>query len=169
MLCYIGLGSNLGNRLKNIRDAVTYLKHVKGVRIKRSSFLYETEPWGVGERQRKYLNLVLEIRCGLKPGDLLLSLKAIEKKMGRKVRHKRASPREIDLDILLCDDLIIAEEDLKVPHPLMQERFFVLKPLSDLAPHFQHPSLGLDVAGMLASIKNYGRWRRVDEKIISKN
>ena len=162
MLCYIGVGSNLGNRLKNIKEAILYLKQVKGVTIKRFSPIYETEPWGLAKGQREYFNLVLEIACELKPQDLFSSLKDIEKKIGRKPRKIRWSAREIDLDILFCDGLIIKDKNLEIPHPLLQERFFVLKPLSDLVPHLRHPLFGCEVNAMLASLKESGRWRKIE-------
>jgi 2-amino-4-hydroxy-6-hydroxymethyldihydropteridine diphosphokinase len=165
MICYIGVGSNLGDRLENIREALVLLEATQGIRIKRLSELYETEPWGGTQRQNDYFNLVIEIESVKPPEELLKKIKEIERKVGRKARKARWASREIDLDILFCNDLVIEKKRLKVPHPLIQERFFVLKPLADLAPDFKHPLLHLDIETMLASLKRPGRWRRIDEEI----
>ena len=169
MLCYIGVGSNLGDRLKNIRRAIVLLEKTEGVRIKKVSPLYETEPWkGKGE-QNDYFNLVLEIDCSLTPLELLEELKAIQKKVGRKPRKRHWAAREIDLDILFFDNWVVKGKRLCIPHPLIQERFFVLKPLADLAPGLKHPLWPLDVKTMLSFLKETGRWRKLDEEIIPKH
>lgn len=165
MVCYIGVGSNLGNRRQNIRDAVVHLREVKGISIKRSSAIYETQAEGGPESQGDYFNLVLEVDSKLKPCVLLKHLKEIEKEVGRRERQERWSAREIDLDILSCDAVVIREENLKIPHPLMHERFFVLKPLSDLAPLWRHPVLDLDATTMLGRLKWEGRWRKIEETL----
>jgi 2-amino-4-hydroxy-6-hydroxymethyldihydropteridine diphosphokinase len=160
MLCYIGVGSNLGNRASHIKKAFAELKKAKGITIKRSSSVYETEPQGGPKGQGDYLNLVLEIDSQLSPGDLLFELKEIEKRVGRKTRRTRWDAREIDLDILFCDNRIIKEKGLRIPHPRLHERFFVLKPLTDLNPGLVHPLLNLTVKEMLVS-----RFKKVPRKI----
>ncbi len=166
MVCYIGVGSNLGDRLKNIRAAVASLKKIKGIAVKRCSGLYETEPKGGPEGQSDYFNLVLEVESRFSVRELVIELKAIEKSLGRKVNSTRWGEREIDLDLLLYGSEVVNEADLIVPHPLIQERFFVLKPLNDLAPGLKHPLSGLKVSEMLKSLKERSRWREVHEEIV---
>jgi len=130
MLCYIGIGSNLGDREKYIESAIEKLKSIKGIEVKRASSIYETDPVG-GPRQGKYLNGALELETELEPRELLAKLQAIENELGRKRLVKNA-PRTIDLDILLYGDKKIDEPGLKIPHPRMREREFVMKPLKEI-------------------------------------
>jgi 2-amino-4-hydroxy-6-hydroxymethyldihydropteridine diphosphokinase len=129
-ICYLGIGSNLGDRRKNIKRAIELLSKIKGVKIHRVSRIYETEPVG-GPPQGKFLNGAIKIKTILSPEGLLKVLKNIEKKLGR-VRTIRYGPRPIDLDILLYGSEIINRKDLKIPHPRMFEREFVLKPLREI-------------------------------------
>lgn len=162
MFCYIGIGSNLGRRLENIRQATVFLKKEGGIKIKKCSPLYEAAPCGGPPGQRDYLNLVLEVSTRLRPHELLLRLKKIEKAVGRKPGRARWAPREIDLDILLCGQRVISSKNLIIPHPLMHERHFVLKPLSDIAPHIKHPLFEMDIKTLLLSLKEKGRCRRIE-------
>ena len=130
MRCFIGIGSNLGNRKKYIKNAIKKLKETKGIEIKKISNIYETEPVG-GPKQGKYLNGVMEIETWLKPRELIVELQKIEKQLGR-IRSVKNAPRTIDLDILLYGDEKIDEPGLKVPHPRMHEREFVMKPLKEI-------------------------------------
>ena len=130
MLCYIGIGSNLGNREKYIEDAIKKLKNIESVEVKRISSIHETEPVG-GPKQGKYLNGAIEIETALKPRELLLKLRDIENQLGRKWTIKNAT-RTIDLDILLYGGSNVDEPDLKIPHPNMREREFVMKPLKEI-------------------------------------
>ncbi|MEK7849480.1 MAG: 2-amino-4-hydroxy-6-hydroxymethyldihydropteridine diphosphokinase [Candidatus Omnitrophota bacterium] len=166
MVCYIGVGSNIGDRWAYINKAVVLFKKTPGIRLKKVSSVYETKPQGGPRGQGDYLNLVLKADCSLEPGRLLKVLQRIEKKVGRKPRKRRCAAREIDLDILLYGGERIEEKDLKVPHPLMQDRFFVLKPLSDLTPRLKHPLSGRNVLEMLLSLRERGRWRKCHEEII---
>lgn len=130
MRCYIGIGSNLGDRDKNIQDAIQKLRDTSGVEVKRVSRIYETDPVG-GPPQPKYMNGVIEIETELEPRQLLFATQKIENELGRK-RMMKDGPRTIDLDILAYGDKEINEPDLKIPHPRMKERDFVLKPLNDI-------------------------------------
>ena len=132
-ICYIGFGSNLGDREENIEKALSVLKKTEGIKVRKISSIYETEPVG-GPLQGKFLNGVAEIETSLNPRKLLRCLKKIEKAVGRKPGKVRWGPREIDLDILLYGDESVAEPDLKIPHPEMRKRGFVLKPLCEIAP-----------------------------------
>ncbi len=128
--CYIGIGSNIGDRREYIESAIRELKKTKGVEFRRSSSIYETEPVG-RIKQGKFLNGVLEIETELAPKELLERLNAIEKKLGR-IRTVKNGPRTIDLDILYYGEERIAEDGLIVPHPRISEREFVLKGLRQL-------------------------------------
>ena len=130
MICYIGVGSNLGERDRNIEKAIDELGKIQGIEVKKVSKIYETEPVG-DVNQPEYLNGVLEIETLLGPIDLLRAVQDIENKLGRK-RTVRWGPRVIDLDILTYGNEVIDEPDLKIPHPLMNERKFVQKPLKDV-------------------------------------
>lgn len=137
---YIGIGSNLGDRGKNIDMALEHLKKNKGIVLKKVSTLYETFPVGGPPHQGKFLNGAIEIRTTLSPHGLLKSLQDIEKSLCR-VKGEHWGPRTIDLDILFYGDLVINEEGLAIPHPLMHTRDFVLKSLCDIAPELVHPVL----------------------------
>ncbi len=133
---YIGIGSNLGDRGLNCRRSAELLMQ-RGIIITKESSLYETDPWGVKD-QPLFLNMAIEIETDLKPGDLLRTLKDIEEEMGRGETF-RWGPRIIDLDILLFDELVVDEENLKIPHPYLHRRDFVLDPLCEIAEHVRHP------------------------------
>ncbi len=145
---YIALGANLGNRKKNLSDALTALSK-ELTHVKQSS-IYETEPWGY-LNQPRFLNMVAEIDTSLLPKDLLSYLKDIETQMGRQETFKNG-PRIIDLDILFYGDCIINTKELVIPHPRIQERGFVLVPLNEIAKGFIHPVLKLTVQEMLSHI-----------------
>ena len=128
--CYIGIGSNLGNRQEYIDKAINIIKSNKNIIFKRSSSIYETEP--VSDiPQGKFLNGVLEIETALEPRELLKELNGIEIGLGR-VRTVKDAPREIDLDILYYGQEMVREKDLMIPHPKINEREFVLKGLREL-------------------------------------
>ncbi|MGI8425429.1 MAG: 2-amino-4-hydroxy-6-hydroxymethyldihydropteridine diphosphokinase [Actinomycetota bacterium] len=133
---FVGLGSNLGDRLTNLRQALALMSH-KGVIVNNVSSVYETEP--VGPPQPNYLNAVCEVETHLRPQGLLVSLKTIEKEMGR-APAERWGPRSIDLDILLYGDQTIDSLYLKVPHKELLNRTFMLIPLHELAPDLLLPT-----------------------------
>jgi len=126
---YLGLGSNLGDRLEHLREAVRLLNTEPAVEVVRSSRVYETEP--VGPPQPAYLNAVIEIRSDGTARELLDACRRVEDALGR-VRAERWGPRTIDVDVLTFDEQTIDEPDLVVPHPRMHERGFVLLPLGEL-------------------------------------
>ncbi|MDI6728855.1 MAG: 2-amino-4-hydroxy-6-hydroxymethyldihydropteridine diphosphokinase [Thermodesulfovibrionales bacterium] len=137
-IVHIGIGSNMGDRQANCRNAIGRLKD-KGIVIKKASSMYETKPWGL-EEQPDFINMAVEAETGLSPEELLKTLKEVEKEMGRK-ETVRWGPRIIDLDILFYDDIVINMEHLHIPHPLLHKRDFVLLPLSEIAPDKIHPVL----------------------------
>ena len=144
---YLGLGSNLGDREEHIRKAIALIGESIGLVIRQSS-LIETEPWGF-ESANKFLNGVILVETSLTPRQLLKATQKIERELGKRRKHAtRRSPlnsqfsilnsqfkdRPIDIDILLYDDLTVDEPDLKIPHPLMHERDFVMIPLNEIKP-----------------------------------
>ena len=131
-VAYIGLGSNLGDRRKNILSAIKMIGEILGTQVAKVSTIIETVPVG-GPPQGKFLNAVAEIQTSLACRDLLTGLQSIEGRLGR-VRGVLNGPRNIDLDILLFNDQTIREKDLTVPHPRIKERDFVLGPLKEIAP-----------------------------------
>ena len=135
---YVGVGSNLGDRLENLRAAVRDLAGTPDVRVVRSSSVYETSPVG-GPEQGDFLNAVVEISTELEPHALLEALQRIENELGR-IRAERFGPRTIDLDLLLYGDREIDDPDLTVPHPRMRERAFVVVPLMELGAGDAHPN-----------------------------
>ena len=151
MITYIGLGSNLGDRAKNINEAVAMLDYSENVGVSNVSSLYETEPVGYAD-QGPFLNAVAEVKTTLTPRELLAKCMTIEEKLGR-VRTVKWGPRTIDLDILLYADRVIDEADLKVPHPLMHEREFVLVPLAEITPDAVHPVLKKTIRELLDSLR----------------
>lgn len=135
----LGFGSNLGSRLNNIQSAVKLISLTPGFNLLATSRVYETQPWGYA-RQDKFLNSCAVFLCRLSPLELLKKLKLAEKTLGRKQRGKWQA-REIDIDVLFYGNSIINKGKLVIPHPLMQERNFVLKPLVELMPGYIHPVL----------------------------
>jgi 2-amino-4-hydroxy-6-hydroxymethyldihydropteridine diphosphokinase len=151
-LAYIALGTNLGNRLENLRSAVANL--LPRIVISSLSPVYETAPWGF-EEQPAFLNQVLAGETNLSPADLLMFLKNIEACQGRTPTF-RNGPRLIDLDILFYDDRIIRQPDLIIPHEHLHKRAFVLVPLADIAPDYIHPVLNLSIKELLMSVDRSG-------------
>jgi 2-amino-4-hydroxy-6-hydroxymethyldihydropteridine diphosphokinase len=133
----VGLGSNLGDRLVNLRLAAGRLDRAPGVRVTQRSRIYESEPVGVLD-QPAFLNAVVAIATTLEPAELLVELKRIEAELGRRP-NRRWGERLIDLDLLLYGGRAVESETLSVPHPRMWERLFVLLPLGELAPNLRAP------------------------------
>lgn len=136
---YLGLGSNVGDREEYIEQAIFLLSKTPGIKIIKKSTNYETEAEGGGD-QPQYLNAAVEIQTNFDPYKLLEVLQETESALGRE-REVEWGPRTIDLDILLYDDQIISDDKLQIPHPLLHERVFVLKPLSEIAAKAVHPVL----------------------------
>jgi 2-amino-4-hydroxy-6-hydroxymethyldihydropteridine diphosphokinase len=154
---YLSLGSNLGERERNLEEAIALLEGA-GVRVLRRSHVYETEPQEVRD-QPWFLNLVLEAATELFPKQLLACALKIERKLGR-TRTRPKGPRTIDIDILLYGNAVIDAEELVVPHPRMAERRFVLEPLAELAPDLCHPVTRRSVREMLGAIEGQPMRRR---------
>lgn len=147
---YIAVGSNMGDSREHIARALGQLKNSKNIRVEKVSELLETLPYG-GVEQNNFVNGMFEIRTLLAPEELLQELHRIEQMEGRE-RKIHWGPRTLDLDIIFYDDLVYASWDLVIPHIDMENRYFVLKPLSELAPNFRHPITHKTVTQILAEL-----------------
>jgi 2-amino-4-hydroxy-6-hydroxymethyldihydropteridine diphosphokinase len=147
---YIGLGSNCGSKQENLAFARNKITELEGTRLIKSSSLYLTAPWGRTE-QEDFINQVIEIETALEPLALLQDLQKIEIKMGRQ-RKEKWGPRIIDLDILLFGDEVLDFPELKVPHPLMRQRLFVLVPLQEVNAELIFPDDGAKIKEVLISV-----------------
>lgn len=154
---YIGLGTNLGDKEYNLRSAVQKIEEQIGKVISLSAF-YVTAPWGF-DSKNSFLNAAACIETNLSPVEVLQETQAIERELGR--RHKSVggvySDRLIDIDLLLYDSLVLSltspsGAELNLPHPLMAERDFVMKPMAEIAPDLVHPVLGKTMKELLAEI-----------------
>jgi 2-amino-4-hydroxy-6-hydroxymethyldihydropteridine diphosphokinase len=137
---YLGLGSNLGNRMAFLRSGRDSLVDRFDIALIRAAGVYETEAVGGPPENPLFLNTVLQIETSLEPHQLLAACLSIEDEFGR-TRPARWAPRTLDIDILFYADRVICEEDLIIPHPRLQERSFVLAPLREIAPDLRHPLL----------------------------
>ncbi|HJF67128.1 2-amino-4-hydroxy-6-hydroxymethyldihydropteridine diphosphokinase [Staphylococcus kloosii] len=153
---YLGLGSNVGERLEQLESAIKILDNVEGVQVSQISSVYETEPVGYVD-QPNFLNLCVEVKTELTPQQLLQQCFYTEQQLHR-VRDIRWGPRTLDVDILLYEDEIIEEENLIVPHPRMRERAFVLTPLNDIAADVVEPRTQLSISELVIpddTVKKY--------------
>lgn len=144
---FLGLGSNLGDRAGNLSEAVKMIVESAGTIISRSS-VYETEPWGF-ESKSQFLNIVVCLDTGLNPSGLLGRILMIESELGRIRTDTGYSSRNIDIDILFYGDDIISGESVRIPHPRLHERRFVLIPLAEIAPALVHPVLNKTIQTLL--------------------
>lgn len=149
---FLSLGSNLGDRLNNLQDAIRYLP--PKVQPLSQSRIYETDPWGYTD-QPAFLNLVIKAHTELSPKKLLAYIKKMEGVLGRKISF-HYGPRVIDLDILFYDDLVLDSPELTIPHPQLTERAFVLIPLAELAPDLVHPVIKKTIWQLKTSISTTG-------------
>ena len=145
---YLGLGSNLGDRLENFRAGLEVLS--RHIQVTRVSSIYETEPWGHRD-QPLFLNGVCAGLTTLSPVDLLSALKEAEGELGREPSFP-GGPRIFDADLLLYGDIVVKEPGLEVPHPRMRERAFVLTPLAEIVPHLVHPLERVTVGELLERV-----------------
>jgi 2-amino-4-hydroxy-6-hydroxymethyldihydropteridine diphosphokinase len=131
---YLGLGSNVGDRLANLRSAVERLDAHDAIAVVARSSVYETEPVGEVLEQADFYNAVVVVETDLEPRELLAACKQVERDLGRPAGGVRHGPRPIDVDLLVIDDVTLSEEDLVLPHPEIANRRFVLAPLEEVAP-----------------------------------
>ena len=148
---FLGLGSNLGDRRRNLEAALDALRAHPQITVSAVSAFLETDPVGGPPGQGKFLNAAAKIETDLSPEALLEELKRIECALGRRP-GPRWGPREVDLDILLCGDTILDTEALTIPHPRMRERRFVLEPLAEIAPDARDPATGRTVRELLEKV-----------------
>lgn len=160
---YLCLGSNLGEREKNLTQALSLLS--QEINMEKVSPVYETEPVGYKE-QPLFLNLVCQITTDLNPRELLRLAKNIERKMGRAPSRQINSPRLIDIDILFYDNTIIETQDLTIPHPRLSQRAFVLIPLAEIAPKLVHPVLGNSIAELASNVPGTSGVRKYNREVI---
>ncbi len=150
----LGVGSNVGNRVGTCCAAIEKLRQSSTIRNVEVSPFFETDPVGVTE-QPPFINLAVVMATSQDPQELLKTLKTLEGTLGR-VRRYRWGPREVDLDILLYDDVVISTESLKIPHPEMHKRAFVLVPACEICPEWEHPVLKQTLSGLLATLNKNG-------------
>jgi len=143
---FLSIGSNIGEKEKNCFNAIKRLKEC-GLIINKLSPVYITNPWGI-TNQPDFANMAIETFTDFLPTKLLYKLKEIEKEMGRKPAIKYG-PRIIDIDIIFYDELVYNSDELIIPHPLMHKRYFVLKPMNDIASDFLHPVFNLTIKELL--------------------
>ena len=160
---FVGLGSNLGDRIGFLNAAALRLTTIPDTRIVWCSSVYETAPVGNTD-QGMFLNAVAELETTLHPTELLPKLKEVERSVGR-TPAARWGPREIDLDILLYDGLVCTDEMVTVPHPELEKRRFVLVPLREIAPDVVHPVSGMTVEELANAVRDEGRVTRTSYRI----
>ncbi|HZL76307.1 MAG TPA: 2-amino-4-hydroxy-6-hydroxymethyldihydropteridine diphosphokinase [Bacteroidales bacterium] len=156
---FLGLGTNLGDREKNLEQALDKIAEVIGIIVSRSS-VYETEPWGF-QSSDQFLNMVIGVDTNLKPSGLLGRLLMIESLLGRLRDGKQYSSRIIDIDILLYGRQKVDTISLKIPHPRMHERKFVLIPLCEIAPRTVHPVFGKTMTKLLKECEDAGKIKKL--------
>jgi 2-amino-4-hydroxy-6-hydroxymethyldihydropteridine diphosphokinase len=151
-IIYLALGTNLGDRMENLRRAIAALSPT--LHVTALSPVYETPPWGYAD-QPAFLNMALAGETKSEPRELIVFLKNLETELGRE-KTFRNGPRLIDMDILFYDDLVFEQADLVIPHPHLHERAFVLVPLNDIAPELVHPVLKRNVHELLKDVDTKG-------------
>lgn len=147
---YLSLGSNLGDRAANLREAERRLEQLG--RIAAVSSIYETEPVEVECPQSWFLNCAVAVETELMPQQFLVQTLALEEAMGRRRQNQQKAPRTVDIDIVLFGDDVVHARGLEIPHPAMHRRRFVLEPLAEISPGIRHPVLKRSVAELLAEL-----------------
>ncbi|MDR0949175.1 MAG: 2-amino-4-hydroxy-6-hydroxymethyldihydropteridine diphosphokinase [Lachnospiraceae bacterium] len=152
--CFLGVGSNLGDRLRYIHDAIASLKSRPDIRLRTVSTIRETKPFGVSG-QGEYQNAVIQVDTILSPMELLETLHTIEANAKRE-RGQKWAARTLDLDILLYDDIVMNTEELTIPHAQMTKRCFVMEPMAEIAPFALHPVLGVSMQTIYEHLRATG-------------
>lgn len=159
VLSYLLLGTNQGDKISNLENVKKEINNIAG-KISKFSSVYITEPWGF-EHPEEFLNQAICIKTSLNPEQLLDVLLNIELKMGRVRNRNEYQARIIDIDILLYNNLMINTERLIIPHPLLHERLFALKPLTEIAPGYEHPVLKKTITELLKSCKDTKKVKKI--------
>lgn len=155
----LSLGGNLGNKALIFQETSVLIEECIG-KVKLSSPIYETPPWGF-ESEHAFWNRVLVVSTSLLPHEVLQEIRLIEKKYGRQRKKDVYLSREMDIDILFYDHNVIVTEDLTIPHPLVGQRRFVLAPLADILPGFRHPQTGKSIIEMLEECPDQSEIKRL--------
>lgn len=163
-IVFIGIGSNEGNRTLNIKSAIDLINGINDCKIEKVSSVYETLPFGE-IKQNNFLNAVIKISTRLNPQELFVELKKIEQILGRIIRDKWG-PREIDLDILLCNDLIFSNEIITLPHKGIIYRDFVIVPLAEIEPDLIHPVFNRKIADFILELKTKNIINKLSEPLL---
>jgi 2-amino-4-hydroxy-6-hydroxymethyldihydropteridine diphosphokinase len=156
---FLILGGNLGNRNEYLEQARSLIRKEIGLICLQSS-VYETEPWGFTD-EKLFLNQVVEVFTKLDPFEVLAGIHSIENFMGRERGNARYAARNIDIDILLYNEMIVNTTELTIPHPEMIKRNFVLQPLAEIAPEVIHPVANKTIGELLAECRDTGKVRKV--------
>ncbi len=160
MRYFLGLGSNIGEKQKNLARAVRFLKK-EGVRILKASSVYEAEPVDFS-CESWFCNQVIEVEAQMSPKTFLDLIQRIERKMGR-IHQEKKSPRVIDIDILLAESMVIKTKELEIPHPRMEKRNFVLIPFMEISPDTIHPLFGESISVLYRKSKDRSIVKRIKE------
>jgi 2-amino-4-hydroxy-6-hydroxymethyldihydropteridine diphosphokinase len=160
-LLYLLLGSNLGEKKKQLDQAMDLIGEMIGQVTKQSS-VYETEPWGFSS-ENIFLNRALQIHTLLSPEEVMQKIHEIEKQFGRERKGIGYSSRFLDIDILFYDERVLDQDELKIPHPLIQERKFVLVPLDEIAHELIHPVLRKDIGQLLRDCSDLKEVRKIED------
>lgn len=150
---YLGLGSNIGDRIGYIQQATQMLGEFEGVEVIKTSSFYETEPYGFKE-QSWFMNAVMEVEVKITPVELLRICQNVEQNLGRERTSNKWGPRVIDIDILLYDDKVLDDELLKVPHPATYDRAYCLVPMLEIAKYLEHPVLKKTISDIHKQVEN---------------
>ncbi len=160
---FLSLGSNVGDRMKNLEQGINFLTENNNVELVLTSNIYETEPM-YNKDQDDYYNLIIEVRTVLSPAELLGFIKLIELKSGRRISQKRNLPRVLDIDILTIDDIVMESPGLVLPHPNIQERRFVLEPWAEIAPEFVVPAANKTVKELMIITNDNSKVTMLEEE-----
>jgi len=157
-IVFLGIGTNLGNRESNLSEAILKIEEHIG-QVLQTSSVYETAPWGF-DAENDFLNMAVSVETDHSPAEIMKKITRIESMLGRERNQDRYSSRIIDIDILLYDDLVLNEDGLKIPHPLIHERKFVLAPLCELAPDLIHPVFGKSMSVLLEDCRDRSKIKK---------
>ena len=164
-IAFIGVGSNVGNKIQNIKSAIELINKLSETNVEKVSSIYETLPFG-DVKQDNFFNTVIKISTTLNPKELFVELKSIEQKLGR-IKREKWGPREIDLDILLFNDLIISDEIITLPHKGIIYRDFVMIPLIEIEPELIHPVFNKKIFEFVTELKTKNIINKLSEPLFT--